>query len=597
MASFIHSFPFDKCRSSSSELLETVRGRTLSVPSLGAVVSSHAPTFSTSYVTGTETSLSSPQVQLAEEPCSFDNTAKDWRSKGSSQLTRWARTRKLRSGRPSGPPLEAGARPATLDLPAQEIFPIKRQSAATGDEDIAPAFLGRENAVYMVSDGTGWTAEHSVHAALGQFEHCLVDHGCPVSTHLFSEINGHDVTVLLDIGSSHNFVDAKLVQKLNLQKQASDHEYCVKMAQGEDTDVWNQMVQHLELELADYKENLDFHIMRLDRADVILGIPWFYDKQDSLYIDYVHQHDMPHVSVSLCNQISVNNGFAIPVVTALEMFRDTKSSDVDFYQCIPSTWFDLLVLGTSVTVNFINDVERLMEIIRDAGKEQAVFVYTIADPALAEAAKKACELHGIPHLDIFGPITELLSTYLGVTPLGLPRGAPGRKSTLSKQYFKRIEAVEFTIKQDDGALPKNLHKADLVLIGVSRTSKTPLSTYIAQKGYKVANVPLVLGIDPPSELFQIDQSKIYALTINPNYLHSIRTARSKTLGVSTSTSYSEMEHIRRELEYSRKLFLENPKWPVIEVTGKAIEETAAVILRIYHDRERKFVMPRISWRY
>ncbi|MCO5591899.1 hypothetical protein L7F22_045892 [Adiantum nelumboides] len=187
---------------------------------------------------------------------------------------------------------------------------------------------------------------------------------CTFSTKVFDKhdllrfprkINGHDVTVLLDNGSSHNFVDAKLVQELNLQTQASDHEYRVKMARGEDTDVWNQIVPHLQLELANYKENLDFHIMRLDRTDVVLGIPWFYDKQDSLYIDYVHhslvfvkQH-MPHVSVSLCNQISVNNSFAIRVVTALEMFKDTKSSEVDFYQCVPSTWFDSLVLGTFVT--------------------------------------------------------------------------------------------------------------------------------------------------------------------------------------------------------------------------------------------------------
>ncbi|MCO5594259.1 hypothetical protein L7F22_048286 [Adiantum nelumboides] len=178
---------------------------------------------------------------------------------------------------------------------------------------------------------------------------------CTFSTKVFDKhdllrfpekINGHDVTVLFDNGSSHNFVDAKLMQELNLQTQASDHEYRVKMARGEDTDVWNHMVPHLELELADYKENVDFHIMRLDRADVILGIPWFYDKQDSLYIDYVHhslvfvKQDMPHVSLLLCYQIFVNNGFAIRVVTALEMFKDTKSSDVDFYQCVPSTWFD-----------------------------------------------------------------------------------------------------------------------------------------------------------------------------------------------------------------------------------------------------------------
>ncbi|MCO5558973.1 hypothetical protein L7F22_012564 [Adiantum nelumboides] len=186
---------------------------------------------------------------------------------------------------------------------------------------------------------------------------------CKFSTKVFDKhdllrfpgkINGHDVTVL-DNGSSHNFVDAKLVQKLHLPTRDSDHEYRVKMARAEDIDVWNWMVPSLTLELADYKESLDFHIMRLDRADIILGIPWFFDKQDTLYIDYVHhslvfvKEDMPHVSISLCNQVSVNNGFAIPIVTALEMFKDTKSSDVDFYRCIPSEWFDSCVLGTPVT--------------------------------------------------------------------------------------------------------------------------------------------------------------------------------------------------------------------------------------------------------
>ncbi|MCO5567194.1 hypothetical protein L7F22_020882 [Adiantum nelumboides] len=151
---------------------------------------------------------------------------------------------------------------------------------------------------------------------------------CKFSTKVFDKhdllrfpekINGHDVTVLLDNGNSHNFVDAKLVQKLHLPTRDSDHEYRVKMARGEDIDVWNRMVPSLTLELADYKESLDFHNMRLDRADVILGIPWFFDKQDTLYIDYVH-HSLVFVKE--------------------DMTHDTKSSDVDFYRCIPSEWFD-----------------------------------------------------------------------------------------------------------------------------------------------------------------------------------------------------------------------------------------------------------------
>jgi hypothetical protein len=110
----------------------------------------------------------------------------------------------------------------------------------------------------------------------------------------------------------------------------------------------------------------------------------------------------------------------------------------------------------------------------------------------------------VPHINILGPITDALHSHLGVSPSGLPRGAPGRPSTLSKQYFKRIEAVEFTIKQDDGALPKNLIQADIVLVGVSRTSKTPLSTYMAQKGYKVPPFdPLNLSFCTLQMLFSV----------------------------------------------------------------------------------------------
>ncbi|XP_002972853.2 probable pyruvate, phosphate dikinase regulatory protein, chloroplastic [Selaginella moellendorffii] len=350
------------------------------------------------------------------------------KSRGSAQLQRWARARRARTLINQKSNSNAAG---VLDREGAKSDESDRDDDRGEEEDDDRA---GGKSVFMVSDGTGWTVDHSVHAALGQFEHCLTDRGCAVNTHLFSEVN---------------------------------------------------------------------------------------------------------------------------------------------------------------------DIDRLMGVIRQAGAEGAILVYTLADPAMAEAAKRACQMLAVPHLDILGPITDALGSHLNVIPLGLPRGAPGRKSTLSKQYFKRIEAVDFTIKQDDGALPQNLHKADLVLVGVSRTSKTPLSTYLAQMGYKVANVPLVLGIEAPKELFQIDQDKIYGLTIDPTFLRSIRAARYRHLGLGkeTKSSYFDMEHIRTELQYSGELFKKNPTWPVIEVTGKAIEETAAVILRIYHERKNKYVIPRISKRY
>lgn len=214
----------------------------------------------------------------------------------------------------------------------------------------------------------------------------------------------------------------------------------------------------------------------------------------------------------------------------------------------------------------IDDVDRLMEVIAQAAKEGAMIVYTLADPSIAESARQACLLWGVTSLDVLSPITEAVASHLGVSPSGLPRWAPGRTSSLGEDYFRRIEAIEFTIKQDDGALPRNLHQADIVLTGVSRTGKTPLSIYLAQKGYKVANVPIVMNVDLPKTLFEVDPEKVFALTINPVALRSIRRARAKTLGLGDSVmkcNYSEMDYVKQELEFASNIFQQNPIWPVI----------------------------------
>lgn len=206
-----------------------------------------------------------------------------------------------------------------------------------------------------------------------------------------------------------------------------------------------------------------------------------------------------------------------------------------------------------------------MEVIRQAAKEGAMLIYTLADPSMAASARQACKVWGITSVDVLGPITEAVASHLGVTPSGLPRGAPGRKFPLTDEYFKRIEAIEFTIKQDDGALPQNLHKADIILAGVSRSGKTPLSIYLAQKGYKVANVPIVIGIDLPTALFEVEPDKVFGLTINPVVLHTIRRARAKALGFQQDmrSHYSDMDHVKAELEFAGKIFAQNPTWPVI----------------------------------
>jgi hypothetical protein len=151
-------------------------------------------------------------------------------------------------------------------------------------------------------------------------------------------------------------------------------------------------------------------------------------------------------------------------------------------------------------------------------------------------------------------------------------------------YFQRIEAVEFTVKADDGKEPRMLADADIILVGVSRTSKTPLSVFLAHKGYKVSNVPLVLERPLPRQLLHASPRRVFALTIDPESLQEIRRHRLKTMQVPGRTNYSDMDYILAELEWAEDLYRQNPSWPVIDVTRKAVEETAAIIIKIMNDR-------------
>jgi regulator of PEP synthase PpsR (kinase-PPPase family) len=160
----------------------------------------------------------------------------------------------------------------------------------------------------------------------------------------------------------------------------------------------------------------------------------------------------------------------------------------------------------------------------------------------------------------------------------MPQEVPGLLSQLDSEYYKRMDAVNFTVKQDDGQEPGNLSKADIVLVGVSRTSKTPLSMYLAHKGYKVANVPLVKGVDPPSQLFEIDQKRVVGLMIENKRLIELRAARLRNMRQSTRVDYADFEKVEEELQFCRKLYQKHPEWLMINVTNKSVEESAAEIL-------------------
>jgi regulator of PEP synthase PpsR (kinase-PPPase family) len=225
----------------------------------------------------------------------------------------------------------------------------------------------------------------------------------------------------------------------------------------------------------------------------------------------------------------------------------------------------------------------MRSIIARARQSHALVVFTVVSTAHRELLRRLCDEENVDAVDLIGALMTKLSSFLGAQP----KGVPGLLHALGDEYFRRVEAVEFTVRNDDGREPRNLPKADLVLVGISRTSKTPLSTFLAQKGLKVANVPLVLGIEPPVELFQIDQEKIFGLTIKPDALLQIRQARLRHLGMPPDTSYGQRDHIAEEIAYAQSLFREHAAWPVIDITGKAVEETAADILRLKKDRDAR----------
>jgi regulator of PEP synthase PpsR (kinase-PPPase family) len=228
-------------------------------------------------------------------------------------------------------------------------------------------------------------------------------------------------------------------------------------------------------------------------------------------------------------------------------------------------------------VRLESEVEKLIERAADI---RALVVFTVVDSAVRDLILKLVNRYNVDAIDLIGALIGKLASFLSSEPAGVP----GLLHTIGEDYFRRIEAVEFAVKNDDGAEPRNLPKADIVLVGISRTSKTPLSTYLAQKGLRVANVPLVMGVAPPKELEQVDDSRVYGLVIRPDALVRIRQARLAHLGMPNDSSYGDRAHVQEEINYSRGIFRDHPNWPVIDVTNKAIEETASDILRMYNER-------------
>lgn len=224
--------------------------------------------------------------------------------------------------------------------------------------------------------------------------------------------------------------------------------------------------------------------------------------------------------------------------------------------------------------------EQLLVILEQAKKKDAMVVSTLVSANIRNKLEEFATQKRVRHTDVIGSLLGQLSIYLRAQP----QGVPNQMHQVNDEYFRRIEAVEFTVRGDDGKNPRMLNEADIILLGVSRTSKTPLSVFLAHKGYKVCNIPIVLDQKLPPALFEIDERRIFALTIDAEVLQQIRVQRLKTMRVQSKSSYSKMGYILDELEWADNIFRSSPLWPVIDVTQKAVEETAAVVLNVLSDR-------------
>jgi len=228
----------------------------------------------------------------------------------------------------------------------------------------------------------------------------------------------------------------------------------------------------------------------------------------------------------------------------------------------------------------VENVDDLHIAVQQARGRPAVMVYTLVAPELRDAMRQLCRRARVHYCDLLGHPIDSISRVAGVAA----RMQPGARAPLDAQYFKRIEAIEFAVKYDDG-VGKGLDEADVVLVGVSRTSKTPLSIYLGYLGHKAANVPVVRGIDLPDELFEIDPAKIVGLTIGAERLLDIRAARVRSMGASRKR-YAELEVIYAELEEASALH-RRLGCPVIDVSELSVEETAMRILRLVEKRKPK----------
>ncbi len=222
---------------------------------------------------------------------------------------------------------------------------------------------------------------------------------------------------------------------------------------------------------------------------------------------------------------------------------------------------------------YIRTEEQIQEVLREAKEKNALIVFTFVSEFLSTTMQEGAQKAGLIAIDLLSPLLSAMSAFLNASPYAVP----GRLHQIDTDYLGRVEAVQYTVKHDDGQNLSGISKADIILVGPSRTAKTPLSIYLAQFGYKVANIPIVLHLPPPKEIYDVDPARVVGLLIDPHRLVEIREARLKKLKQAVP-GYADIERVGEEIDYCREIYRQNPEWMVADVTGRAVEEVATDVM-------------------
>lgn len=232
--------------------------------------------------------------------------------------------------------------------------------------------------------------------------------------------------------------------------------------------------------------------------------------------------------------------------------------------------------------SYVSGKEQVRSILEEAKRLDALIIFTTVIPEVKEEILRFARANDLLYFDIMTPLLREFEIFFNAKPVY----EPGIIRKLDETYFRKVEAIEFAVKYDDGKDPRGVKKADVVLLGVSRTSKTPLSMYLAHKNIKVANIPLVPEVPLPKEVYEISKDRIIGLTTEPQKLNEIRLERIKALGlINTTATYANVERILEELEYADELY-RKLGCPVINVANKAVEETANIIEKIIKSKRQ-----------